>query len=208
MRRFVSLFIVLVLCAATATAKRDRGSYISQYLSLSEQINATLETLQKDVLIACGEVKPKEAKPKREKPRQRRTKEEKANAKDHLAEKPKKELSPAELAALREELIAELAERVRPLRRRAERLREIGPVPAELRRANVHVQQYSRHIDAAVDALKQAAYSGKVNAAINAHISAAKADAAEAERAMGQYLDAKPLDAKPLDAKPTAVPVT
>jgi hypothetical protein len=65
-------------------------------------------------------------------------------------------------------------------------------VPAGLKRANLHVQQYSRHIDAAIDALKQAAYSGKADMkATNAHIAAAKADAAKAERLMGQYLDAK-----------------
>jgi hypothetical protein len=56
------------------------------------------------------------------------------------------------------------------------------------------VQQYSRHIDAAIDALKQAAYSGKADMkATDAHIAAAKADAAEAERLMGQYLDSKPV---------------
>ena len=208
MRRFVFLFIMLALCAGTATAKRDRGSYITQYLTITEQINTTLEKLQSDVLVAHGE-----AKPKRDKSRPRKSKEKKASVEETAvgtineekinpaelgekrprARKPKQELSPAELAALRQQLLVELPQRVRPIRRRASRLREIGPVPTELKRANLHVQQYSRHIDAAIDALKQAAYSGNADMkATNAHIAAAKADAAEAERLMGQYMDAKP----------------
>jgi hypothetical protein len=193
MRSFILLFLVLVLCAGTATAKRDRGSYINQYLTLSEQINTTLEELHHDVLIACGV-----AKPKREKSRQRKMSEKKATTENSGAQKlekdkPRKELSPAELTERRQQLIEELPERVRPIRRRVERLREIGPVPAALRRTHLHVLQYSRHIAAAIDALKQAAYSGQANvAAIDAHISAAKNEAAQAERIMGQYLDAKP----------------
>jgi hypothetical protein len=211
MRRIVLLFTVLALCVGTATAKRDRGSYISQYLTLTEQINTAMEKLQNDVLTAHGETKTK-----RDKSRQRRMKKErfglgKANPETSGEEKidpaelgeskprearPKQELSPAELAALRQQLLEELPQRVRPIRRRTGRLREIGPVPAELKRANLHVQQYSRHIDAAIDALKQAAYSGNADMkATNAHIAAAKADAAEAERLMGQYLDAKPVKA-------------
>lgn len=209
MRRTLLLLMMLVLCAGTAVAKRDRGSYVTQYLTLTEQINAALEKLQSDVLTAHGVTKPK-----RDKSRPRKSKEEKAGAEQRNVEtintqridpaelgekrprerKPKQELSPAELAVLRQQLLEELPQRVRPIRRRATRLREIGPVPAELQRANFHVQQYSRHIDAAIDALKQVAYSAKADmTATDAHIAAAKADAAEAERLMGQYLDAKPV---------------
>jgi hypothetical protein len=209
MRRTVLLFTLLALCAGAATAKREQGSYISQYLTLTEQINTTLEKLQNDVLAAHGLTKPK-----RDKSRPRKMKKEKTSIEKttdgtmneekidpaELGEgkprekKPKPELSPTELAALRQQLLEALPQRVRPIRRRASRLREIGPVPAELKRANLHVQQYSRHIDAALNALKQAAYSNKADMkATNAHITAAKADAAEAERLMGQYLDAEPV---------------
>jgi anthranilate phosphoribosyltransferase len=107
-------------------------------------INTTLEKLQSDVLVAHGE-----AKPKRDKSRPRKSKEKKASVEETdvgtineekinpaelgekrpRARKPKQELSPAELAALRQQLLAELPQRVRPIRRRASRLREIGRCP-------------------------------------------------------------------------------
>ena len=209
MRQIVLLFMLLALCAGTATAKRDKGSYVTQYLTITEQINTTLEKLHKDVLVACGEVKPRRDKSRPRKSKKGNNRAEKTNVGAIDEEKidpaelgeegprekiPKQELLPAEIATLRQQLLAELPERVRPVRRRAGRLREIGPVPVQLRGANLHVQGYSRHIDAALDALKQAVYTGKVNPQISAHITAAKAEAAEAERAMGQYLDAKPVN--------------
>jgi hypothetical protein len=189
-----------------ASAKRQQGSYVEQYLGLTEQINTLLPKLRKDVLAACGKTETEVAakKPSRKKGAGKAKKGADASAaKGTLpeleAEAPTdkvaapKEPAP-DAAALRTQLIAELPERVRVIRRKAERLREIESLPAELRRANTYVLQYSRDVDAMLDRLKQATYSGTVDvAALDALRNKMQQNAALAERDIGQFLDATPV---------------
>jgi hypothetical protein len=207
MRRLVLL--ILLACAtfiSPASAKRQQGSYIDQYLGLTEQINTLLPKLRKDVLAACGktETVAEVKKPKRKKGAGKtKTGADDSAAKSALPEldtkapedniAAPKEQTP-EAATLRAQLIAELPERVSAIRRKAQRLREIAPLPSGLRRANTYVVQYSRDVDAMLDLLKQATYSGTVDvAALDALRNKMQQNAALAERDIGQFLDATPV---------------
>ena len=165
MRSLITVFALLTFACPTM-AKVPKGSYINQYLRLTEQITPALQKLRKDVFVACDVV--------------------------GFERKVKKGESQEDLATFKQNLRAQLPERVSFIRRKAQRLRELKETSPALKRSQGYIFQYSRHIDLALDALKQAAYSGRADVAkIDAAIESAKQNAAFAERGMGAYLDSK-----------------